>query len=187
MNITRNGYLSGLMGVFSSAAFLSYSWSIIVFFWDLPSFLLQWGINDIVGYLAYQFMFTFAGSMVVTIFVAIIGLVFPERYLRYNIRTSGTALVAAFAVNSIIFKERYGLIYALAGAFSIDNFTASQITMSVWTISLIILPIGLVIVSKFKPAEHLINNYIENISILVIFYVVLSLLGILLVIFRNII
>ncbi len=186
MNIMRNEDLHGLIGVFSSAAFCSYSWSIIIFFWNLSSFLLQWSASDIVGYVAYQLTFALAESLMVTFFIAALGLIVPQKYLRRNIRVSGAALVAGFAVNSIIFKERYALIYALAGMFSTNNFAASQIVINVWVACLIILPVGFVMITRNKKIEKMISSFVGNLSILVVPYVLLSLIGILLVVSRNI-
>jgi len=186
MEMMRNDYLRGLIGVFSSAAFCAYNWSIILFLWDLPSLLLEWSTMDIITYAAYQFMFAFVGTLIVTAFITVLGLVFPAKYLRNNLAVSGIALVAAFAVNSIIYKERFSIIYWLAGILSITNPAASQIVMNIWTASLIILPVCLVMTTKSKMVDRAINRFINNVSVLVVPYVILSLLGILLIVFKYV-
>jgi len=192
MKMVRNDYLRGLIGVFSSAAFCAYNWSIIVFLWDLPSFLLEWSTLDIITYAAYQFMFALAGSLLVTAFIAILGLIFPAKYIRNNLAVSGTALVAAFAVNSIIYKERGSIIFWLATILSRSNLATSQIVISTWIAVLVILiavlvilPICLVIATKSKMVDRAINRFINNLSVLVVPYVILSLLGILLIVFKH--
>ena len=186
MKMMRNDYLRGLIGVFSSVAFCSYNWSILVFLWDLPSLLLEWSTVDIITYATYQFMFAFVGTLIVTAFIAVLGLVFPAKYLRNNMAVSGTALVVAFAVNSIIYKERFSIIYWLAGILSITNPAASQIVMNIWTASLIILPICLVMATKSKIVDRAVNRFINDLSILVVPYVILSLLGIVLIVFKHV-
>ncbi len=185
MKLLTNKYLNGLTGVFSSAAFFTYNWSLLVFFWGLPFFLLEWHVTDIVVYVAYQFIFALMESLAVVIFIALLGLVFPAKYLRQNIASTGTALVVAFAANSIVYKERYGVIYWLSGVLSISQLVASTIVMSVWVVSLIVLPIGLVMVAKRDKVERAISTFIENLSVLVVPYIILSLLGILIAILKR--
>ncbi len=182
----NNEYVRGLWGVFSSASFCAYNWSLMVFFWDLPSFLLRWSAGDILGYAAYQFMFALLESILITIFIAALGLFLPAKYLKNNIRASGTALVIAFVINSVIFKERLAFIDWMADILSMNTFTAAQIVIEAWAVSLIILPIGLVLTTKNERVGRVINNFVENLSVLVSLYVILSLLGILVVIFRNV-
>jgi hypothetical protein len=185
MKLFKDEYLNGLAGVFSCAAFLAYSWSLLVLFWGLSFLLLEWDIINLVVYVAYQFLFALVGSLAVTIFIAVLGLVFPAKYLRQNIAAAGTALVVAFAINSIVYKQRYSVIYWLADMLSINRLTASQIVMSIWVISLLVLPIGLVMVAKSNKVERVLIRFIENLSVLVVPYVILSLLGILVVIFKQ--
>jgi len=179
-------YAQGLWGVFSSAAFCVFSWSLVIFFWDLPSFLLRLSLGDILGYAAYQFLFALLESLTVTIFIAALGLILPAKYLRNNIQASGTALVFAFAINSIILKERLDLINWFINVLSMNTLTATQTVTNIWVISLIIMPLGLVMATKNKRVDRVINNFVENLFVLVSLYVILGLLGILLVIFRNV-
>ena len=59
-------YKQGVWSVFASAAFIVYSWSIIVIFWDMPGLLLRMIGFDIVGYIAYQLMYAFIECFLVT-------------------------------------------------------------------------------------------------------------------------
>ena len=74
----------------------------------------------------------------------------------------------------------------LINVLSMNTLTATQTVTNIWVISLIILPLGLVMATKNKRVDRVINNFVENLFVLVSLYVILGLLGILLVIFRNV-
>jgi len=186
MKLSRNEYLSGLTRVFSSAAFFAYNWSLLIFFWDLPFLLLEWKITQIILYSAYQFIFSLMGSLSVTIFIAILGLIFPAKYLRQNIASTGTALVVAFSLNSIIYKGRYTIIFWLISILPINPSIAGQIILNTWVVCLIILPVSMVMIAKNRKVERVLNHFTEDLSVLVLPYVILSLLGILFVILMKV-
>lgn len=45
---TSSGYKRDVRGLFSIAAFCTYSWSIVIFFWDIPFFLLRYSTKNII-------------------------------------------------------------------------------------------------------------------------------------------
>jgi len=186
MNLFHSRHTTEFLGIFSSTAFLVYSWSLVIFFWDIPSFLLRFSTWDILGYAAYQFTFAFLESTIASLFIFVLGLLLPAKFLRNHFRAGGMALILAFAINAIVFKERGELIAWFANTFSIQVFTAAQIVLSTWAVSLVILPIGLVMIAKKGKIEQALNKFVDNLSVLVGLYVILSLLGIIVVIFRNI-
>jgi hypothetical protein len=157
-----------------------------IFFWDVPSFLLRYNTGEIISYLAYQFMFALIESMIVTIFVAALGFIFPAKFLRNNFRVAGTALVFAFAINSIYFKHILDIVNWVADTFSMDTLVAIQIVAGIWAVCLVVLPIGLVKAAKRERIERVLNYFVDQLSVLVTLYLFLSLLGILLVLVRNI-
>ena len=176
----------GLWGVFSSAAFCTYSWSIVIFFWDIPSFLLRYSTTDILGYAAYQFMFALFESILVTIFVIFFSFILPAKFIRNTFQNSGTALVFAFALNAIFFKELFNIINWATVSLPLNALIATQLVIGLWICSLITLPIGFVIASKKVKVERGINKFVENLSILVSLYVFWSIIGTLIVIIRNV-
>ena len=177
---------SAIRGIFSSAAFCTYSWALIIFFWDIPSLLLRYNTTDILGYAAYQFMFALFESALVTIFVMLLGFVLPAKFIRSTFQTSGTALVLAFAINAIFFKKLSNIANWITAAFSLRSLTAIQVTLGLWAFSIVVLPIILIAVSKREKVREIIGRFIENLSILVGLYIFLSVIGTLAVIIRNI-
>jgi len=143
-------------------------------------------MGEIVGYAAYQFMFALFESFTVTLFIGMLSLLIPARLLRNNLRISGTALVFAFAINAIFFKELFSIVVWATNTFSMSNSAAVQIVIGSWAVSFIFLPISFVMSSKNERVKRVINNFIENLSVLVYLYVFLSVIGIFLVIIRNV-
>jgi hypothetical protein len=185
MESTGNGYFQKVLGVFSSVAFFVYSWSLLVFFWDIPSFVLRLSAAEIIGYAAYQLMFSLIETLAVTLFIAALGLILPSRFLRDNLQVSGTALVFAFAINTWVFKERLGLIGWTAGSLAMEINAAVQLVMGLWLISLFILPVSLVMAARSSRVSRPIAAFVKNLSVLASLYVTLSVFGILVVIVRN--
>ena len=186
MKIFNRKFTNDLWGVFSTTVFCTYSWSMLIFFWDVPSFLLRYNTGEIISYLAYQFMFALLESTIVTIFVTVIGFIFPAKFLRNKFRATGTALVFAFAINAIYFKHILDIVNWVTDILSIDTLITIQIVTGIWAVCLVVLPIGLVMASKRERVEKIVNQFVDRLSILVSIYLFLSLLGILLIIVRNI-
>ena len=177
---------SGLWGVFSGTVFCVYSWSIIIFFWDIPSFLLRYSIAEIIGYAAYQFMFALFESVIVTTFIALLSFILPVKFIRNTLQASGTALVFALAINAIFFKELFKIINRATDLFSLNTLIVTQIVIGLFVFSLIVIPPSFVIASKKEKVERSINKFIDNLSVLVSLYVFLSVIGIIVVIARNV-
>jgi len=187
MKMLNNKFVADLMGVYISAAFCVYNWSLIIFFWYLPSFLLQWTATEILSYLGYQMVFAMIESLGMTACIALLALVLPARFLRNNLRTSGTALVAAFAVNCLLYFAPRGNINAfLAGILSMDKMLVGSYYLDIWEICLILLPIGFVMSTKSERIKQALNRFTDNASVLVALDTILSLLGVLIIIYRNI-
>ncbi len=186
MNIKTREYLKGIWGVFSCVAFCTYSYLLIIFFWDVPSFLLRYNTTDIVSFAAYQFMFALFESITVTAFITLLGFILPAKFIRNTFQVSGSALAIAFAFNAFFFKDVIVIVRWLVNTFSLPAPVAFQVVFGLWTFSLLVLPIGLVIASKNDMLERIINKFVEKLSVLVSLYVFLSVIGTLIVIARNI-
>lgn len=185
MKITSREYTKGLWGVFSSAAFCIYSWSMFIFFWQVPSLLLRFSPEEIVGYVAYQLLFALAESIIVTLLIASLSLILPAKFIRNNLRVTGTVLFFAFAINSIILKELIRHIVWLERTFQVQGITTTQIVAGTWIVCLVLLIIGVILIAKSENMKQAIDKFVENLSVLVSLYVILSVLGIILVIIRN--
>jgi hypothetical protein len=201
MKTLSSNYLQEVFGIFSCAVFCVYSWSMLIFFWDLPSFLFYLSAGDIIGYLAYQFTFALGESILVTIsitafitaiitvFTVVFRFILPTKRFRNDFSVTGSLLVFFFVIISLIFKEFQGLqgiAKWLMQTFLIDSFHATAISVGIWICTMPALPILSFGLANQKKISHFIRNFIGNLYVLVLLYISLSVPSIAIVIYRNI-
>lgn len=186
MKIPVKDYFKEMRGIFSCAVFCVYSWVLLIFFWDLPAFLFYLSVGDIVGYLAYQFMFALGESVIVTFFITALIFIIPARRIKSNISVVGALLVFSFAIVSIIFKELGGIADWFKQTFSMNGSTAILVSAGIWIFSILALPILSIALANKSKISGFVKNFIDNLFVLVVLYVFLSVMSMALVIYRNI-
>lgn len=183
--LLNKNFAQELLCVFYYAAVCVYSWSLLIFFWDIPSFLLKFTVSDITGFLSYQLMYALFESMVVTLLVTILIFIIPNKQIKNRISSIGALFTLSFAISAIVFKQIIPIITWLIFTFSIRISTASQIALILWFFTILGLPILSVASVKNKKISTAVTNFSGNLSILAGLYVLLSIAGTFIVIYRN--
>ena len=174
--------------IFSSTAFFIYSWSLVVFFWDLPSLRSKFPLGDILGYLAYQFTFALFESIAMTVLVALVVNLFSWKWFRGNAnkKTSvGIFLLIYFTINSILFKEYISITSWLSRSFALTLVAAGDMVIYSLLFSIIGMPVLFWRLVQNERVCDRINVFAESTSILAFPYIGLSIFGFVIVMFRN--
>lgn len=185
METKKNTYRQEIAGIFSCVVFCVYSWLLLIFFWDLPSFLLKFTFGDIIGFLSYQLTYALFESAVTTLLITALVFLVPIKQVRSRISAAGALFTLSFAVSAVVFQKIIPIIAWFTSAFSIGIYAASRIAFALWFFTILGLPIFSVVAVKNKKASTAIAKFLENLYVLASLYVLLSIMGAFIVIYRN--
>ena len=69
-----------IIGVYATAVFIVYGWTLMASFWKVPSWLYFLKIKEILSVYAYSFVIDFAESVSLLLVALLIGMVLPKRW-----------------------------------------------------------------------------------------------------------
>ena len=173
-----------VLQVFSVVLFVVFGWSIRGFLYKVPSFTLYFGLTKNLAILCYMFAFALFESLVVTAALLALAALLPARFLHDGFGYKGFLIVLVATVALIVFEGYYKVDYfkdIMAGdRSSIPPFVEGALA------SLAVL-FGLLWLFHAKPRLQKYARFImEQFSVFTYIYVPLGLLGLIVVIVRNI-
>ena len=180
------GYIHEALGVFSAVAFCAYNWTLLVFFWRLPSLILSFDADDIIAFAAYQFMFSFFECVIITALILLVGLVLPARYFRSNLLVAGSLLTGSFLILAWYFRNLAIFSAWVSAAFSTTLVSAIPPVYGSFIFLAVLLPIYAVLLARQARVATLVRKFVENLSVLASLYVLLSIASGVLVLIRNV-
>ena len=155
--------------------FVVHTWSIKNFLYKIPSFLLYTSPTDIFAILCYMMAFALLESLVVITGMVVLSTILPHPWLRDGFAYKGFVIVSVFTIASIWLQRTIG------GEFPAKTFF--------WVLGLIILSTVTVLcflMSKLPLLQKIALEIEERINIMLYIYVPLGLIGIVVIIIRNI-
>jgi hypothetical protein len=69
-----------VIGVYATAVFLVYGWTLLASFWKVPSWLYFLKIKEILSVYAYSFVIDFVESVLLLLLALLVGMVLPKRW-----------------------------------------------------------------------------------------------------------
>lgn len=184
--ILRRG-IQDFLHIYYCAVFFVYGTSVIIAFWELPTLLLRFSISDVIGFFAYQLTFSLFESLLATLFTLTLAYLLPMTYIKENRAEAGGLLIISFTISSLLFKFRRILLDWLLVHLPILEGDWQQIVFFLWLFSILSLPIIAVTMIKYGKVSNGIRSFAENSSVLAMIYTVLSFVGIVIVIFRDLV
>ncbi len=182
MKLYRN-----FIGIYYCTAVLVYSSSLLVLFWELNSLFLRFTVGDIVGFLSYQLAFALVESaLVAAVLLAIVSII-PFKIIRSYPSAAGALLAVAFAISSLIYKLRNPVMAWLITIRIADENTAAQYIFFLYLVTFCVLPVIAILLARNERIAFQIQSSLDNLSVLAILYTALGFMGILIVIYRNIV
>ena len=178
-------YITSFIELYHCTAFLVYSRMLLVFFWELRSLFLRFSLPDILGFFSYQLLFSLVESVSVTVLVVVLLSLMPFRPVREHLPVVGALAVSSYVIGSLIFKERSGLILWLHTSLSVALSSASQIIAFFSIFAFCGLPIVAILILRNEKQVVAIKTFLENLSVLAGLYTILGVIGLLVVIYRN--
>jgi hypothetical protein len=166
-----------ILYVFGGVVFLIYSWAIRGFLYQFSSLRLYHTLGEIFGVFSYLMAFALLETLVIMGILILIGLILPGNWLREGFAYKGfiTTLVTGIAM---IFLNNY--LFSLNHAMPPKNAIPSTAGITfVLLISLIWVFQNIPELQKFLLAVQ------ERMQIFIYFYIPLGILGLAVVVLRN--
>jgi hypothetical protein len=166
-----------LVPVFATVLFPVFSWSMIWFFQKMPgwqSFLDPWAILSI---LAYALAFALLESLIVLGLLVTLAAILPARALRTRFVAVASTLVLATTFWTIIFQLIFEPVIPYWGGAE----------FAFWFgLALLSILLTVLLVHRSGRAQRLISGLAERLTVFLYLYVPVGLLGLVVVVARNI-
>ena len=160
--------------VFSVAVFVVFGWSLRGFFNLLPSFLRNQTPNGILGILSYMMAFALVESLLVIGGLVLASVVLPGKWYKEGFAHKSFLIILVAAI----------WIIRLQGYLS-DEWPAKEILIQGFGVAFLILILLLVIVHFLKPLQNLVLEVEDRLQVFLYLYVPVGILGVLIIIIRN--
>lgn len=168
-----------IIGVYAVIVFLGYSWSLVVSFYKIPSWMLYLDLLQIASIYAYLFVFGLIESIFSLLIVVLLGFAFTLNKKNDTIFQS-----RAILIYFVLFITSAARLIAFQDYEQMAGFTDGEFA---WWLGAFLIGVPLVV---FGPKSYwlnkLIHGFADRASIFLFVYPPLSLISVLIVILRNV-
>lgn len=91
-----------ILGVYATAVFLVYGWTLLASFWKVPSWLYFLRIGDILSVYAYAFVIDFAESLLLLGLMLSVGLLLPQSWWNAQFASKGVLWVTVLMGSAMV-------------------------------------------------------------------------------------
>jgi len=167
--------------VFSTILFIVFSWMFFQFFIQVPSWIFYMDARKLLVMFTYVVSFSLAESLVLMGFVIFLCLVFPRRMFKEQFIAQGTVQVLIISIITYFIRQRIELFqkFEIWKLLTIPVVALAVILLSVLVFALIF--------SRFEKVPRLIESLADRMTIFAYLYLPLGVLGLVVVVLRNII
>jgi hypothetical protein len=161
--------------VFGACAVPAYSWTVLILFRRLQSFLTVYSLNlwDLIGVLAYALTFAFLESAIYLLSLILLSAILPVRFFRQRFVAHGSVVVLLTAVFAMAFHYR-PVTGLSARTFGIGLALYAALNGALY-----------VLIRRYGRLEAFINAFTERLTVLLYVYITLTVLGVTVVVVRN--
>lgn len=164
-----------IMLVLACCMLLVFSWSILWFFQKMPGWLPFLPLWEVLSIFAYTQMFALLESLFVLLLLVVLAVVLPPRFFRDSFVAQGSMLLFMTAFWIILFQSIW---------FNVVEWAAGKLFL--WfTLALFTLLISSFLVHRSKRLRKVLFALADRISVLLYLYVPLGVLGLAVVVARN--
>ena len=117
--------------------------------------------------------------------IAAFAYLLPVRWTGKETAVIGSLFAISFAVSSIILTKSADIVKWMAETLRMDAFKAGEIVISSWAFAVLGLPALSIFMARNAKTKLAVKKFLENLVILRGIYATLGLLGLVIVIYRN--
>jgi hypothetical protein len=172
---------SEALSVLSIFVFFVFSWTLYRASWNVPSWLEYLSVWSILIIVAYVLGFALFESACLLVLVVIFALFFPRKVFKEYYTLQGGLLAGLLSVGALLLQRKINLVYRL----ELWQLVAYPLLGLLAAVLLVLLLAYLF--RRFPPLSRLVAALVERMLIFVYIYVPLGVLGLLVVLIRNII
>lgn len=151
-------------------------WSLLSFLNEVPGFALRLSLWDVIGMASYILAAALVESVLLLLPLLVISALLPARFFRNHFLAFGSA-IAVITSLWIMYANYHTLDFSTWG-------------VSEWLIGLALylgsIAIALALMLRWKHVEEIVGSVVQRVSTLSTVYIAIGLMGILIVLIRNI-
>jgi len=163
--------------VTATATFLTYTWTMYVSFWQVPSWIYFMNTGQIFSMYAYSFIVNFIESMLLVLLMISLSIVLPIKWWRDRF-VSMSVLTLFVMMTSLLWRlHRYELPTLR------DEFVSGQLLW--WSATLVILVALSFVLSRFEFLEKWISDLADRFMVFLYIYYPLTVISVVVIIVRG--
>ena len=157
--------------IFVYCAFPIHVWTIINMLRDVPSWAIYMRSGELISAVAYTLSFALFETLTVFLLVILIGLIVPKHWIKDKFVPMSSVLLIELALMAIVLQ------------FFIKSYLPKRILLLSYTA---IIGLSIIVVPKFPKIKVLVSSLAKRLSLLTFIYIFTDIIGLLIVIARNI-
>ena len=166
---------SAIFPVFAVISFLVYGWTLVIFFWKIPSWLMFLTLDEIFANLAYALAAALLESLVILGLFLLVSILLPAAIMKDVFVTRGTVAVLIGLGSIMLYMYRFSEV----GYSFLDD-------LPLWTLSSLALTLLLTFLAPRIPFIIRLAAWVsDRVTILVYLFVPISAVSLLVVLYRN--
>jgi len=167
--------------VYSIVIFTIFGWTLYRLFWYIPSWLEHLSISSILITAAYILSFALLESAAIFSLLCLFSLIFPRRLFRDRFVSQSCSIVILLGVGAYLFQRKVKVMYRL-----------SFVELMIYPVVIILCTLIVILIfgyffKRFEILSKLIDAFAEKMTVFTYVYLPLGLLGLLVVLIRNLI
>jgi len=167
-----------IIGVYATAVFVIYGWTLLNSFWKVPSWMFFLSIWEILSVYAYTLVVAFAESALVLLVLIFIGIVLPARW--WNDRFTSLGAVWLIVVEASVMLRLY--TYRTPEVW--ETFAHHQGWW--WAFTFLIATVFSILVFYVQSVQHGLELLADRLVVFLYLYMPLTALSFLVVFLRNV-
>jgi hypothetical protein len=165
---------SDVIAVLAVAVFVCFSWTIIGFFNKLSSFILYFTPGEIANIFAFMMAFALVESLAATGVLVLLSAILPSRWLKDGFAFKGFVILLVATMTAILFQK------ALR-----DYFPSMQTLMTYSLLPLLLMALLVWLVHSRPRLQKILLSVQDRILIMLFIYLPLGVIGLLVVMARD--
>jgi len=161
---------------FVACSFPIYIWTFYKIFNQIPAWIIKLNIWEVASVSAYAVAFSLFESLLLCLFFLIIGGILPERFFRKKFVAHVMMMMMVSSIWAVIAQFSYSEVYGW-------TFAELLPWLSVYLFSIFIIYF---LVQRFDQLANVVHRVVQGISVLATLYIFVGVIGLVIVIIRNI-
>ncbi len=165
--------------VFSIFAFLVFSWALYRMFWYVPSWIEYLSLGNILVIAAYTLGFALLESGMMLGLILLLCLALPPRWFRQQFTAQASALALVLGGGAYLIQRQVSMIYDWTTGMIYAGVSGGLIGVVIFVL------VSAWLFRRFSNLPRLVCAFAERMTIFGLLYTALGVLGLIVIIFRN--